>query len=231
EGIPDEKIHFVGNVMIDTLLRYREKAEQSGVLHRLGLAAGNPGTRGTASKYAVLTLHRPSNVDSKANFTEIADALQRISKQVPIIFPVHPRTLKHIREFGLESSFHFIPDGDQSKVRENAVNCIGPLGYLEFLHLMARSSLVLTDSGGIQEETTILGVPCVTIRDNTERPVTVTCGTNRLAGTKKEAIVCEGLRALRNRTTRNAIPPLWDGRAAKRITGILLEALAGEGKR
>jgi len=158
EGIPDEKIYFAGNVMIDTLLRHREKAQKSDIIKRLGLKE-----RG----YAVLTLHRPSNVDGKENFKRILDAILQIQKRIKIVFPIHPRTLKMIKGHGL---FDFAEELKNLAVVE-------PLGYLEFLKLMTDAKFVLTDSGGIQEETTILNIPCLTLRENTERPVTVTEGT------------------------------------------------------
>jgi UDP-N-acetylglucosamine 2-epimerase (non-hydrolysing) len=219
EGVPKEKIFFVGNVMIDTLLQYREKARHSDILNKIGLNS----TSNSVLDYAVFTLHRPSNVDDKGKFMEIIDAVREISEAVPVVFPAHPRTMKHIKDFGYEEYFKISEDSLSYKVAERGIHCIGPLGYLDFLHLTSLAKLVLTDSGGVQEETTILGVPCVTIRENTERPITVTHGTNRIAGTEKLSIINESFDALRNRNAKTAIPPLWDGNAAKRVIAILLE--------
>ncbi len=214
EGAPKEKIFFVGNVMIDTLLRHRESAKSSPILSQLGLKNGS-----YASDYCVLTLHRPSNVDKKGNFENILYALLEVSRRLPIIFPVHPRTRKKIEEFGLTK--HFIQE-PKVKGDKTGICSIEPLGYLDFLSLMSDARLVLTDSGGIQEETTILGVPCITLRSNTERPVTVTDGTNIVAGIEKENIIKKSLSVLNsNKKDISKTPPLWDGRAAERIVGIL----------
>ncbi len=164
EGVT-EKIHFVGNVMIDTLLWHKERALALDVLKKYGLEPGD---------FALLTLHRPSNVDVPEVLSGILDALAEIQARLPIIFPAHPRTMKRVRGFGFEGRLATMPD---LRVTE-------PLGYLEFLNLMANARLALTDSGGIQEETTILGVPCLTLRENTERPATVTQGTNAIVGTR-----------------------------------------------
>jgi UDP-N-acetylglucosamine 2-epimerase (non-hydrolysing) len=164
EGVADEKIHFAGNVMIDTLRASRQQAEQSGVLAELGLEA-----RG----YNVVTLHRPSNVDDPAIFGRIADALEHIQRDLPTVFPMHPRTLHNLGRLGLKQRLEGMP----------GLRLVEPLGYLDFLKLTSNAAVVLTDSGGIQEETTILGVWCLTIRENTERPATITHGTNQLVGT------------------------------------------------
>jgi len=217
EGVAKEKIFFTGNVMIDTLLKHRQKAEQSPILGRLGLRNG----KSICAPYCVLTLHRPSNVDNEQIFRNILEALIEISKQAPIIFPVHPRTISRIKEFRLGG--HFIQNPDLIN-RGPAIYCIEPLGYLDFLSLTSHARLVLTDSGGIQEETTVLGVPCVTIRENTERPVTVTDGTNHLVGTTKSEIVGTAVSMLSNdshEAGKKRVPPLWDGRAAQRIVEIL----------
>jgi UDP-N-acetylglucosamine 2-epimerase (non-hydrolysing) len=203
EGIAEEKIHLVGNTMIDTLLRHRERAARLPTLETLGLTAG---------RYAVLTLHRPSNVDDSATFRGILDALNRIAAELPIVFPIHPRTRANLGRLGLGT---ILDDRTRWRVTD-------PLGYLDFLKLMTGAALVLTDSGGIQEETTILGVPCLTLRHNTERPVTITQGTNRLVGTDPERIL-EAYRALRTEPPKPAAPPsLWDGRAAQRIADVIL---------
>lgn len=214
EGIPKEKIFFAGNVMIDTLLKHRESAKSSLILNQLGLRNGT-----YASDYCVLTLHRPSNVDEKGNFENILYALLEVSRKLPIIFPVHPRTRKKIEEFGFTK--HFIQE-PKVKGDKTGICRIEPLGYLDFLSLMSEARLVLTDSGGIQEETTILGVPCITLRENTERPVTVTDGTNIIAGTEKENIIKKSFSVLNsNKRDISKTPPFWDGRAAERIVGIL----------
>ena len=162
-----EKIHFVGNVMIDTLLKHRGKADGLNVASGLGI---------DGTDYALMTLHRPSNVDNPAVLQGILTAVQDISTSLPVIFPIHPRTSQRIREFDLDAMVH------------GSVRLTDPLGYLEFLNLMSGARLVLTDSGGLQEETTILGVPCLTIRQNTERPVTISEGTNELVGTDPDRI-------------------------------------------
>ncbi len=205
EGILEEKIHFVGNVMIDTLLKHRDMAMNLSLLKDMGLSPGG---------YATLTLHRPSNVDDPEVFMEILEALKHISQKIPIIFPSHPRTKELINEFGFE---HYFNEG--GKVR--GIWMTEPLGYLEFLHLNMHSRMVLTDSGGLQEETTILGVPCITLRDNTERPITCEIGTNQLVGNKKENILNAAQSILETSQSVGNQPDLWDGKAASRIVEIL----------
>lgn len=204
EGIPAERIRLVGNVMIDSLLKQLERAEGSRVREELGLGG---------SDYAVVTLHRPSNVDDSRVLRGILSALTRISKQLPVVFPTHPRTRKRLGEFGLLDA------------AGSGMRFVEPLGYLDFLRLYSGARLVLTDSGGIQEETTALGVPCLTLRENTERPVTVELGTNRVVGTDPERIVAEAERALADdeRKEPPRVPPLWDGHTAGRILDALLE--------
>ena len=224
EGIPEEKIFSVGNVMIDTLLANREKASQSTVLERLGLKSLNG-----PIEYATLTLHRPSNVDTKDSLGQIFDALKEISESLPVVFPVHPRTRKHIKQFGFEEYCHFteIKENQMPSSSHNKSKILAtpPLGYLDFLQLMSNSKIVLTDSGGIQEETCILGTPCVTLRNNTERPVTVEVGTNKVAGTNKVKILEACQSFLQNPPKKNSQPQLWDGKAAERIVSILVEKL------
>jgi UDP-N-acetylglucosamine 2-epimerase (non-hydrolysing) len=220
EGIPENKIHFVGNVMIDTLLRYRSKATESAILTDLQLDEG-----GQVRPYAILTLHRPTNVDDARTFSRIIQSFLDVSRHMQIIFPAHPRTLKQIQQADLGDYFvdHFMdgPEPWDSRVR---IRLIPPLGYLDFLQLMSHARVVLTDSGGIQEETTILGVPCITLRNVTERPVTLTHGTNVLVGADPETIIRAFTRVLQSSARLPAPPPLWDGNAAKRIVQILAQA-------
>jgi|TARA_B100001964_G_C14187550_1_gene579402 UDP-N-acetylglucosamine 2-epimerase (non-hydrolysing) len=205
EGISKDKVFFVGNVMIDTLLNHKEKAENSKILKKLGLEKNN---------YSVLTLHRPSNVDTKVGFENIISILDGVQSKIKIVFPVHPRTRKNIQSFDLNNKM---------KSMKNLI-LTGPLGYLDFLHLMSNSKLMLTDSGGIQEETTVLGIPCITLRKNTERPVTVEQGTNLLVSTDKDKVIEKSIEIIDNKINiKNRIPKLWDGKAAGRIVNILLE--------
>ena len=203
EGIPEERIHLVGNVMIDSLLTHRERAQQLPVRKDLGLAAG---------RYAVVTLHRPSNVDSAEGLRNMLEVLTHLQNQLPVVLPLHPRTRKNLAVFGLEARLRALP---QLRVTE-------PLGYLEFLSLMDSARLVVTDSGGIQEETTILKVPCVTLRDNTERPVTCELGTNRLAGTDPVRVKKVLDEVLSAPPVAGRTPPGWDGKAAERIVEVIL---------
>lgn len=204
EGIVEDKIHLVGNVMIDTLLRNREKAERTNILDDMGLKP-----RG----FAVVTLHRPANVDDPGALAGLVDVLDAVQSDMPVIFPIHPRTNHHLMANGLKR---------RVDVMHN-LRLVEPIGYLEFLKLMANARIVLTDSGGIQEETTILMVPCLTLRENTERPVTCTLGSNRLVGTKPKPIIAAYRDAMNDRKSMSQIPPLWDGRAAERITRIIVE--------
>jgi len=205
EGVDSKKIFFVGNVMIDTLLKHREMAKRSKILEKLGL---------NSKSYAVLTLHRPSNVDTRRGFVKIAEILDEIQEKIKIIFPVHPRTRNNIAKFNLD---------EELKMMKNLI-VTEPLGYLDFLRLMDNSKFVLTDSGGIQEETTVLNVPCITLRDNTERPVTVEQGTNLLVSTNKDKIIEKFIDVINNKISiKNKIPELWDGKAAQRIVGVLLK--------
>src|SRR5262245_21634658 len=173
EGIPEQRIHFVGNVMIDTLKRYRAAAAELDLLQHFGLKKG---------RFAILTLHRPSNVDDRGVLLGILEALSSIAEECPIVFPIHPRTRKMVEQFGFTS---FFSRGEKVQ----GLWITEPLGYLEFLHLNINARMVLTDSGGVQEETTALGVPCITLRYNTERPITCTEGTNKIVGNQKERIV------------------------------------------
>jgi UDP-N-acetylglucosamine 2-epimerase (non-hydrolysing) len=202
EGVPREKIHLVGNPMIDTLRRHLPAARARGTLARMGVAE-----RG----YAVVTLHRPRNVDETTGLRGILGALQDLARRIPVVFPVHPRTAERIRQTGFRS------DGGL-QLRE-------PLGYLDFLALMDGARFVLTDSGGIQEETTALGVPCLTLRGNTERPITVTQGTNRLLGEDPASILPAAAPILDGKTTPGRCPDLWDGHASERIAAVLARVL------
>jgi UDP-N-acetylglucosamine 2-epimerase (non-hydrolysing) len=206
EGIAPEKVFFVGNVMIDSLMRIREKARRSEVLERMGLEE-----RG----FALMTLHRPSNVDQEATLRGILDAVEHIQTLLPVVFPVHPRSRKMFARFDLEERIGAL----------EGLKVIDPLGYIDFVRLMDRARLVLTDSGGIQEETTVLGIPCLTLRENTERPVTVHQGTNRLTGADPERIVAEAEKILREELPETHRPPLWDGAAADRIVTILSQRM------
>ena len=234
EGIPPNKIHFTGNTMIDSLLACKEKAGASTILHRLGLRAnGDKGRSGESTmRYALLTLHRPANVDRRDAFLNILEGLEEAAKELPIIFPAHPRTQKRITEFGLEHRLDWRhmqhkSDGVGAVNGAAGVHITEPLGYLDFLWLMNNASLVVTDSGGIQEETTCLGVPCVTVRENTERPVTVTVGTNVLAGVYKDGIRAAIRRQLKSKTA-GAVPDLWDGKSAARILDVLNQEVQGK---
>jgi len=226
EGIPDEKVHFVGNTMIDSLLAFKDQANESKILDKLNLrsASGKNGSANGAARYALLTLHRPSNVDQPETFLKILEGLEELSKSCPIIFPAHPRTQKKLAAFGLERFFR-LENGNNDGASHPAgadgrIRLVEPLGYLDFLCLMGHATLVVTDSGGIQEETTCLGVPCVTVRENTERPVTVTVGTNILAGTTKEGIRKATRQQLESRVS-GAVPEAWDGKSAQRIVGLI----------
>jgi len=208
EGIDAKKVHLVGNVMIDTLLANRAKAEGSDVLERLGLARGG---------YVVATLHRPSNVDEPEKLREILGAFEEIQRESAVVFPVHPRTRKNLEEMGFGEMLG----------RLGGLKLIEPAGYLDFLCLMANAAAVLTDSGGIQEETTILGVPCLTLRENTERPITVAEGTNRLVRAAREEIVRAYREARGGGSRVRRAPRLWDGKAAERIAAVLAADAAG----
>ena len=205
EGIPAERIRFVGNVMIDSLMDHLKIAENSTVREDLGVNAG---------EYAVMTLHRPSNVDDKATLSGILDALTAVAEKLPIIFPVHPRTRAKIEEFGVNE-----------RISNSDIRLIDPLGYLDFMRLYSGAKMVLTDSGGLQEETTVLGIPCLTLRHNTERPITIEMGTNVLVGTDPDKIKQAAFEILdfKSEISETKIPPLWDGKTAGRICDELLK--------
>jgi len=204
EGRPREFIHLVGNVMIDSLLQFLPLAQQSRIGDELGLRNGK-----CWQSFGVLTLHRPSNVDSSEKLAEILGAIDAIAQQVPIVFPVHPRTQQRLSQSGIK--------------HHPQLRLIQPLGYLDFLCLLSKATLALTDSGGIQEETTALGVPCLTLRENTERPVTVSRGTNVIVGTNPSKIEAATEQILRGDGKRGQTPALWDGHAAERIVEIILQ--------
>lgn len=201
EGIPDQKIFFVGNVMIDTLLRFRARAATTPILEELGLQP---------KSYAVATLHRPANVDNPARLNDLIGVLRRLAQELAVVFPVHPRTRQRLIAENIDTT---------------GIILTPPLGYLEFLQLNAQSRLVLTDSGGIQEETTILNVPCLTLRENTERPATIHQGTNQLVGVDPAMIERAALAVLQSHLTKGCVPALWDGKASVRILDILQERL------
>ncbi len=206
EGVPAEKIHLAGNVMIDTLLANKAKADASIILDDLALRPG---------QYAALTLHRPANVDDPAVFGGLLDALETVAADMPIIFPCHPRTRKNIEKLGFADRVAAI-DG---------LRIVDPFGYLDFLKLMGQAALMLTDSGGIQEETTILKVPCLTLRTSTERPITAEVGSNRVVGTNPVDIKAAYADFKAGKTPPMQTPDLWDGQAAQRIADILASSL------
>jgi UDP-N-acetylglucosamine 2-epimerase (non-hydrolysing) len=205
EGVPSTKIRFVGNVMIDSLLGHLKLAEVSPVRETLGLKENG---------YGVVTLHRPSNVDDEENLRRILDALVEVSRRLPVIFPVHPRTRSKIEEFDLTGT-----------ISASGLRLIEPLGYLDFMRLYSGARMVMTDSGGLQEETTVLGIRCLTLRENTERPITIDMGTNQLVGTDPQNIKDAALSILDSSTEnfKAKIPPLWDGKAAGRICDELIK--------
>jgi UDP-N-acetylglucosamine 2-epimerase (non-hydrolysing) len=193
EGVSAEKIHRVGNVMIDSLVRLLPAAEQQKM-------------NGMPARYALVTLHRPSNVDDHASLKRILESLLRIHQDLDIVFPVHPRTRQRIADLGINIE---------------RLHLLEPLPYIEFLALQRRAAVVITDSGGIQEETTYLQVPCITLRTNTERPVTVTVGTNVLVGQDPDSLKFELRKVLEGKGKKGGIPPLWDGKAGERIAHVL----------
>lgn len=204
EGRPRESIYLVGNVMIDSLRHFLPIAQKSPIGEDLGLKNGADWQR-----FAVLTLHRPSNVDSTEKLAELLGAIDSIASQVPVIFPVHPRTQQRLAQAGIKT--------------HPQLRMIPPIGYLDFLCLLSKATLVLTDSGGIQEETTALGVPCLTLRENTERPITISEGTNQLIGTDPAKIIAAAQSILAGNGKAGRIPPFWDGHAAERIVDVLLK--------
>jgi UDP-N-acetylglucosamine 2-epimerase (non-hydrolysing) len=252
EGIPPEKIFLVGDIMVDSLLFHLDQAKKTDILLRLGLKESTAdlkssdlcGSEGLTSylrlrttdhglptsvlPYALMTLHRPANVDDKQALERIIRGLLEVSAHFPILFPVHPRTAKQVKAFGMESSFQFHPSPDiksdvyfEGGALKRKIHCFDPLGYLDFLNLMAHAKVVLTDSGGIQEETTVLNIPCITLRDTTERPITLTEGTNVLVHNDPEKIVAEVRKVQSGQRRQSQCPSLWDGHTAERIVAIL----------
>ena len=209
EGIAEERIIRVGNVMIDSLYSNLTRAESSSIQDDLGLE----------NDYSILTLHRPSNVDDEGTFAGIISALEVIGKEIQIVFPMHPRTEKMAKQFSLYERIASIP----------RIKITGPIGYLDFVALMSKSKLVLTDSGGLQEETTALGIPCITLRENTERPITVTEGTNTIVGCDPELIKSTALDALTTGGKSGRIPEMWDGKTAHRIADVLINYIENNG--
>ncbi len=207
ENVPDEKVFFVGNVMIDSLCAYQEKAVKIGLLEKLNL---------TKREYVLMTMHRPANVDQEDKMRTVVAMIEGVCKRMPVVLPLHPRTAKHLQKFSLEKRFRNIPN----------LTILEPQGYLEFLNLMTNAALIVTDSGGIQEESTFLRVPCLTLRNSTERPITITLGTNVLIPELDvETILATVDQTLREKQSDSIIPPLWDGKAAPRIVQHLLNEL------
>jgi UDP-N-acetylglucosamine 2-epimerase (non-hydrolysing) len=202
EGIAPEKIFRVGNVMIDSLVRLLPLAQKAS-------------PNGLPERYALVTLHRPANVDDSATLKGILESLLEVNRDLAVVFPAHPRTRKRIADFGLNAG---------------QLRVLDPLPYVDFLGLQSRATVVITDSGGIQEETTYLGVPCLTVRENTERPITVSMGTNVLVGRDREKLRTELSRVLGGKAKKGAVPPLWDGHAGERIADVLVGQLSrGQG--
>lgn len=207
ENVPEACIYRVGNVMIDTLLRFRPRAARSTILRELGVEE---------KEYGLITLHRPSNVDDPEILEGILKAFAQIQERLRLFFLVHPRTRRNIESFGLESRL----------AQMKQLHLLEPVGYLEMLRLQEGARLVLTDSGGIQEETTVLGVPCLTLRENTERPVTLVQGTNILVGCRPERIVEEAFRILAGQVRQSQVPELWDGHSAERLVAVLRRGIS-----
>ena len=206
EGVADEKVHFVGNIMIDSLFNILEKSRDSEILRTLGLEG---------SDYGIVTLHRPSNVDDKEAFTSIVGALEKIGEENILVFPMHPRTKKNSIEMDLIGRIEEVP----------RIKILGPLGYLDFTALLASAKFALTDSGGLQEETTALGIPCITIRENTERPITISEGTNRLVGSEMNEIIKGFSDSMDEKIIETPLPENWDGKTAVRIADIIVEEI------
>jgi UDP-N-acetylglucosamine 2-epimerase (non-hydrolysing) len=216
EGIAPERIHCVGNVMIDTLVRLLPQAQTRWPQLSAELGQSLPGFEANGG-YALLTLHRPSNVDHPDGLRDLMATLEELAREMPLLFPIHPRTRARLQEWNLQP-------------RQPNVHLMEPVGYIDFLALQQNARLVITDSGGVQEETTFLGVPCLTARENTERPVTVTIGTNILVGEDRQKLRDEARRLWKEGIGHHQIPPLWDGRAGERIAAITIPWLQENGK-
>ena len=211
EGVPAEKIHLVGNIMIDSLVEHRIKADGSELMSELGISENEP--------FVLVTLHRPSNVDEVGGLEMLLSAFREIGKQIRIVFPMHPRTSKNIERLGLSSKLAEIPN----------LIITEPIGYLDFMKLQMNAKLILTDSGGIQEESTFFGVPCLTLRENTERPITITEGTNQLVPLDSKSIVKYSMKILQGEVKKGTIPKYWDGKAAERVVKVLDDFFGLEG--
>lgn len=206
EGIQKNKVHFVGNVMIDSLVHFREKARKYNLINKLGPKPG---------EYILMTMHRPSNVDNEQGLKEMENIIRELVSLKKVIFPMHPRTRKNLERFGLYKTVKQL----------EGVYLTEPQGYLEFLNLMDHAALIVTDSGGIQEESTYLQVPCLTLRENTERPVTIELGTNQLVEINNRAVADKASEIVTGNIKKGEIPPLWDGQAAERIADITIQYL------
>ncbi len=209
EGVFEDKIRFVGNIMIDSLTEHKEKALQSDVLNQLNALHR---TEIKAKNYCLVTLHRPSNVDTPEGLKIILNAFEKISVNLHLIFPIHPRTLKNIHQFGFEGQIK----------RMKKLIFTDPIGYYDFMYLQMNAKFILTDSGGIQEESTYFGVPCLTLRENTERPVTISQGTNQLVALETDKIIEKAEEIIRGHEKKGQIPELWDGQTAQRIVEVFL---------
>lgn len=207
EGVDENKVFFTGNVMIDSLVYFKPKADKSNIHEQFGLEKG---------KYVLVTLHRPSNVDSEGQLIKLIDLLNSMADKRKVLFPIHPRTRNNLSNFNLINS-----------INDNVI-LTDPIGYLDFLALTSNAELILTDSGGIQEESTFLGVQCITLRTSTERPITVEVGTNQLLGTDLEKAKIAALNVLNGNLKEGRIPDLWDGKAAERITDFIVQKLYNE---
>lgn len=204
EGVADDKVFFVGNIMIDSLVHYLPMANESTILNRMKLEPGS---------YLLGTFHRPSNVDKPEHLQGLFEMLNHLAAERPLVFPIHPRTRNNMKSFGLLENLN--PN----------ILLTDPIGYIDFLALIKNAELVITDSGGIQEETTFLGIPCITVRDNTERPITIELGTNILAGTNFKDVERECFQSLNGTKQKGKVPELWDGKTAERVVRILSEKL------
>ncbi|KQC05881.1 MAG: UDP-N-acetylglucosamine 2-epimerase [Candidatus Cloacimonas sp. SDB] len=208
EGIPENKIYFVGNIMIDSLIQHRKKAENSNILAKLDLHKAD----NTRADFVLITMHRPSNVDNEDSLLILLNTFKQLSEKIRLIFPIHPRARKNMKKYNLENDFESITN----------LMLIDPIGYYDFMKLQMTAKFVVTDSGGIQEETTFFGIPCLTVRPNTERPITIVEGTNELVGLSAEKIMAESAKILQGNFKMGRIPQFWDGRTAERIVQIFI---------